>query len=182
MLRYSLADREANSNSIWWNRQHSKIPFNVDSETGDIIGEADLLSETYRFNVSVTDGKYIAVVPVVIDVRICHNSSYNNLTNAIIRIPVLSTVGVRCSSGWLFLLAFKYVILPRCISQFHNVIQMETRQNASSDSMKAWRSNIWIAETMKPDLGYLNWPSCTGSFRKHTNSQPYWWDILQQAC
>uniref|UniRef100_A0AAF5PQC7 Cadherin domain-containing protein n=2 Tax=Wuchereria bancrofti TaxID=6293 RepID=A0AAF5PQC7_WUCBA len=68
MLRYSLADREANANSIWSNHQHSKIPFSVDSETGDIIGEADLLAGTYRFNVSVTDGKYIAMVPVVIDV------------------------------------------------------------------------------------------------------------------
>ncbi|KAL4002923.1 Cadherin domain family protein [Acanthocheilonema viteae] len=68
MLRYSLADSEMNANSIWSNHQHLKIPFNIDSETGDIIGEADLLSGTYRFNVSITDGKYITMVPVVIDV------------------------------------------------------------------------------------------------------------------
>ncbi|EJD75084.1 cadherin domain-containing protein [Loa loa] len=68
MLRYSLADHESNANSIWLDHQRSKIPFSVDSETGDIIGEADLLAGTYRFNVSVTDGKYIVMVPVVIDI------------------------------------------------------------------------------------------------------------------
>lgn len=64
MLRYSLADREASAN------QRLKIPFSIDSETGDIIAEADILAGTYRFNISVTDGKYITVVPVVVEVSI----------------------------------------------------------------------------------------------------------------
>ncbi|CAG9538889.1 unnamed protein product [Cercopithifilaria johnstoni] len=70
MLRYSLADREMNANemSIWSDHQRLKIPFNIDSETGDIIGEADLLPGTYRFNVFITDGKFITVAPVIIDV------------------------------------------------------------------------------------------------------------------
>ncbi|OZC11535.1 hypothetical protein X798_01393 [Onchocerca flexuosa] len=68
MLRYSLSDSEISANSIWSDRQRSKLPFSIDSETGDIIGEADLLAGTYRFNVSVTDGKYITMVPVVVDV------------------------------------------------------------------------------------------------------------------
>ncbi|MCP9259219.1 BMA-PRK-1 [Dirofilaria immitis] len=68
MLRYSLADPETSASSIWSDHQRSKLPFSVDSETGDIIGEADLLAGTYRFNISITDGKYITAVPVVIDV------------------------------------------------------------------------------------------------------------------
>ncbi|VDO65283.1 unnamed protein product [Onchocerca flexuosa] len=70
MLRYSLSDSEISANSIWSDRQRSKLPFSIDSETGDIIGEADLLAGTYRFNVSVTDGKYITMVPVVVDVSV----------------------------------------------------------------------------------------------------------------
>lgn len=73
MLRYSLVDREINANSIWWDHQHLKIPFNIDSETGDISGEADLLAGIYRFNVSITDGKYVTLVPVVVDVSSYHN-------------------------------------------------------------------------------------------------------------
>ncbi|VDK86986.1 unnamed protein product, partial [Litomosoides sigmodontis] len=68
MLRYSLTDSEINGNNIWSDHQRPKIPFSIDSETGDVVGEADLLAGTYRFNVSITDGKYITVVPVVIDV------------------------------------------------------------------------------------------------------------------
>lgn len=75
MLRYSLADREMSGNGIWSDYQSSKIPFSIDSETGDIIGEADLLAGTYRFNVSITDGKFITVVPVVIDVSIFHTAT-----------------------------------------------------------------------------------------------------------
>uniref|UniRef100_A0A0R3RMV0 Cadherin domain protein n=1 Tax=Elaeophora elaphi TaxID=1147741 RepID=A0A0R3RMV0_9BILA len=70
MLRYSLADRETKADNVWSDHQRLKIPFSIDSETGDIIGEADLLAGTYRFNVSVTDGKYMTIVPVLVDVSI----------------------------------------------------------------------------------------------------------------
>uniref|UniRef100_A0A915PC44 Uncharacterized protein n=1 Tax=Setaria digitata TaxID=48799 RepID=A0A915PC44_9BILA len=68
MLRYSLAGSALSASSIWSDHQRSKLPFSVDSETGDVIGEADLLAGTYRFNVSITDGKYITIVPVMVEV------------------------------------------------------------------------------------------------------------------
>lgn len=68
MLRYSVADFKSTGSTTSSGHQGAKIPFTVDSETGDIIGEADILAGIYRFNVSVTDGKFVTKTPVTVDV------------------------------------------------------------------------------------------------------------------
>ncbi|VDN03543.1 unnamed protein product [Thelazia callipaeda] len=84
LLRYSLSEMPLTANS-WWNRQHQAIPFSVDLESGKIIGEADLLAGTYRFNVSVTDGKYITIVPVTIDVMSIDQDTLDHSVSICIR-------------------------------------------------------------------------------------------------
>lgn len=70
MLHYSIdnADSSALNLPPAEDAQKPAMLFSIDSVTGEIFGEADLLAGTYRFNISVTDGKYVTKSVVVVDV------------------------------------------------------------------------------------------------------------------
>lgn len=69
MLRYSIIEPAhlALSNGFETGST-STFRFNVNAETGELNAMSDLLPGLYRFNVSVTDGKYIVLAPVSVDV------------------------------------------------------------------------------------------------------------------
>lgn len=70
MLRYSIIEPSHNSiiNNGLGSSSALNFRFNVNAETGELIAMADILPGLYRFNVSVTDGKFIVLAPVSINV------------------------------------------------------------------------------------------------------------------
>ncbi|CEF66663.1 Epidermal growth factor-like domain and Laminin G domain and EGF-like calcium-binding domain and Cadherin domain and Concanavalin A-like lectin/glucanases superfamily domain and Concanavalin A-like lectin/glucanase, subgroup domain and Cadherin-like domain-containing protein [Strongyloides ratti] len=48
---------------------YNTIPFKIDSQTGEISANPDILEGTYKFPVTVTDGKYIVTTIVTVDVQ-----------------------------------------------------------------------------------------------------------------
>lgn len=68
MLRFGIVD-PSNKNYFDMSRGSNTSPrFMIDSENGVITATPDLLPGLYRFNVSVTDGKFIVYAPVTVDV------------------------------------------------------------------------------------------------------------------
>lgn len=70
MLRFSIIEPSHNSiiNNNFGNSATSNFRFIVNAETGELTALSDILPGLYRFNVSVTDGKFIVLAPVSVDV------------------------------------------------------------------------------------------------------------------
>uniref|UniRef100_A0AAF5I050 Uncharacterized protein n=1 Tax=Strongyloides stercoralis TaxID=6248 RepID=A0AAF5I050_STRER len=49
--------------------EYNTFPFKIDSQTGEISANPDILEGTYKFPVTVTDGKYIVTTIVTVDVQ-----------------------------------------------------------------------------------------------------------------
>lgn len=70
MLRFSIVDTNTAGSPSQPRTSFSmhSARFFIDRETGDLTAQSDILPGLHRFNVSVTDGRYIVYAPVDVDV------------------------------------------------------------------------------------------------------------------
>ncbi|VDK39973.1 unnamed protein product [Anisakis simplex] len=88
MLRYSIVNTP-NSASLPNGRNAAlyggfsrrlgpqQLQFSVDSDSGEIYAEPDLLAGIHRFNVTVTDGKFTSRALVTVDVSIIRHVPFD---------------------------------------------------------------------------------------------------------
>ena len=68
MLRYAIVDPYTSNSAVPGPFSPSALKFTVEPETGVIRAQPDILPGLHRFNVSVTDGRYIVHAPVTVDI------------------------------------------------------------------------------------------------------------------
>ncbi|KAH7689564.1 cadherin domain-containing protein, partial [Aphelenchoides avenae] len=68
MLRYAIVDPYTPNSAVAAPFSPSALKFTVEPETGVIRAQPDILPGLHRFNVSVTDGRYIVHAPVTVDI------------------------------------------------------------------------------------------------------------------
>lgn len=85
LLRYSIVVpsnlHQQQSPANDYKQLHSQQRFSVHPETGELFAQADLLPGIHRFNISVTDGKFISHAPISVElIKIDQEALDNSLS------------------------------------------------------------------------------------------------------